>query len=345
MKRVTAFAAVLLITMKLLIPSYAMETEPETVKPNETATVSYSESETVSYSEPETVNYNEPATVNFNQYILRAVMLTEDGGGYYTGKTPKAGLKHTAWEGMDMAVTVGNETVTVDTAQARPSFCSSATYMTLLKALSLWDTDSVISHDAWVNLKPYTVEGRAWAVQKDGVGCWGRANANGPGMAVLAAQLHAGCNTYLPPKDSRLSEDEYFSLWNNIESGDFLKLFWNQYIGAEGKVSESGHMVVFLHFEEFVNEKGNRDGMVYYWSSNGWGYNPDKGYGIAKARLSSIYRAVATHISDPSAFGNAANLMPDNVDSWLSALDGKHLASEKELLTAITGEPVSFHTK
>ena len=280
------------------------------------------------------------AAPDFNQYVLRTIILAEDGGGYYTGREPKEELENNAWEGMDMAVTLEDGAVTVDLTKARPSFCSSATYMALLKALTEWDTESVISYEAWINLKPYTVDDREWPIQADGVGCWGRANANGPGMAVLVAQLNAGSNTYLPPKASCASEGEYFSLWESIEPGDFLKLFWNEYIGAEGDISERGHMVVFLHFEDIIDEEGNRDGVVYYWSSNGSGYKPDKGYGIGKSRLSDIYRAVATHIDDPAAFNNAVDMKPDDVDAWLSALDGRHVASEEELIRAINGETV-----
>ena len=52
------------------------------------------------------------------------------------------------------------------------------------------------------NLKPYTVEDREWPIQADGVGMWGRANANGPGFAVLIEELGVGESTYLPPKTS-----------------------------------------------------------------------------------------------------------------------------------------------
>ena len=276
--------------------------------------------------------------IDFNSCVLQTIRLVENGGGYYTGRKPKAGMTNNAWEGMDRAVILEKGTVTVDLSEARPSFCSSAVYLVLLKALAEWDTDSAISYEAWVNLKPYTVEGRDWPIQADGVGCWGRANANGPGLAVLAEQLHAGTSTYLPPKTSCASEEAYFSLWKSLEPGDFLKLFWNETIGAEGTLSESGHMTVFLRFEEFTDEHGQRDGIVYYWSSNGSGCMPDKGYGIGKARLSEIVRAVATRIEDPAAFNNAAAMMPDDTDAWLSSLDGRHVASEEELIRAIGGE-------
>ncbi len=277
---------------------------------------------------------------DFNACLLRTVMLTEDGGGYYTGRKPTEDFDSNAWEGMDMAVSIEEENVVVDISKARPSFCSSGTYMALLQSLWAWDTQGSLSAEAWESLKPYTVEDRQWPIQDDGVGCWGRANANGPGLAVLVAQLKAGTNTYLAPKDTYSSEEEYFSAWKSLVPGDFLKLFWNEYIGANDEASESGHMVIFLDLEEIVDENGEKDGIVYYWSSNGAGYMPDKGYGVGKARLTSIYRAVGTRIEDPAAFENAKDLAPDNEDPWLSALNGRHLGTEEELLAAIRGEIV-----
>ena len=277
---------------------------------------------------------------SFNSYVLDTIMLADDGGGYYTGRAEKEELDNNAWEGMDQAVILKNGKVKIDLSKAKPSFCSSGVYMALLKSLSNWDKEGKISYDAWKNLKPYTVEKRDFPIQADGVGSWGRANANGPGLAVLVAELEAGKNTYLPPKKSFDSEEEYYEMWKNLEPGDFLKIFWNEYIGADDEFSESGHMTIFLDFEEIVDENGKKDGLIYFWSSNGYGYMPDKGYSIGKSRLSKIYRAVSTHIDNPSAFNKVKDMQPDDVNAWLSALDGKHVASEKELIQAINGEKI-----
>ena len=280
---------------------------------------------------------------DFNEYVIQSILMFETGGGYYTGRSVKPELEQNAWEGMDRAIALENGTVSVDVSMARPSFCSSATYMALLNALSIWDKDSVISYEAWKNMKPYTVDGGEWPIQADGVGCWGRANANGPGVAVLVSDLGAGINSYLPPRESCASDDEYFGAWRELKQGDFLKIFWNENIGydEQSDIGERGHMVVFLRMDEFVNEEGVRDGLVYYWSSNGSGYMPDKGYGIATARLSSIYRAVSTRITDPAAFDNAKSISPDDTEKWLSGLDGARLATEDELLDEISGRKVS----
>lgn len=277
---------------------------------------------------------------DFNSYVLKTIMLVDDGGGYYTGRAKKEELDNNAWEGMDNAVILENGKVEIDLSKAKPSFCSSAIYMALLNSLSNWDKEGIISYEAWKNLKPYTVEGRDWPIQADGVGCWGRGNANGPGFAVLIEELGAGKNIYLPPKDSFDNSEDYYDMWKNIEPGDFIKIFWNEYIGANDELSEKGHMVIFLDYEEIIDENGQKDGLVYYWSSNGSGYKPDKGYGIGKARLSKIYRAISTHIDNPAAFNNAKNIQPDNVNSFLSALDGKYVASEEELIQSINGEKI-----
>ncbi len=314
-------------------------TQQSKVDYNQDGTINASDAEKILVfaAKSGTGEYREENT--FHDLLLNVIGQIPDGGGYYTGRATKAELTQNAWEGMDKAVTIGETDVTIDMNQARPSFCSSAVYMTLLKTLSVWDTEQVLSMKAWQNLKPYTVQGRTWAIQDDGVGCWGRANANGSGFAVLAAQLGAGENTYIAPKKSYASEDDYFSAWKQIKPGDFVKLFWNEYIGANSSDSESGHMVVFLGFTESTDADGKRTGTVRYWSSNGSGYQPDRGYGISETKIASVYRAVSTRITHPEAFANAEKIMPDNTDTWLYSLNGSHLATEKELLQAIS--PVS----
>ena len=273
-----------------------------------------------------------PKEVTFNDYILRTVMLMEDGGGFYAGRQEKEEFEHDAWQGLDQAVILDDGKVKIDMSKANPSFCSSAIYIALLKSLKDWDQDNRISYEAWENLKPYTVEDRKWRIQGDGEGCWGRANANGPGLAVLINELKAGTNTYLAPRYEYSSKDEYYEAWRNIEPGDILKLFWNRYIGADDEHSERGHIVIFLDMKEIIDETWKKDAIIYYWSSNGSGFMPDKGYSIGKARLSEIYRAVATHIDDPAAFDNAKNIMPDDANDWLVSLYDGHLASEEEML-------------
>jgi hypothetical protein len=62
--------------------------------------------------------------------------------------------------------------------------------------------------------------------QADGQGVWGRWNANGPGTARLFSK----------------QESALTSRTLNRRSADFMKIFWNESIGA----AEKGHSVVFL---------------------------------------------------------------------------------------------------
>ena len=138
------------------------------------------------------VTKNDPKT--WNEILLRVIADTENGGGYYTGSKTTAQYPVTTFGAMAEAFAVEEGRPVIDLGKARPSFCSSAVYMAMLKALAEWDRDGVISEKAWENLRPYTVKGMEHPVQDDGCGCFGRANSNGPGVAVLVKELGAGVN-------------------------------------------------------------------------------------------------------------------------------------------------------
>lgn len=278
---------------------------------------------------------------NFRSVLIRNVDLFVDGGGYYTKKEYNPLFVRTAWDGMEQALNLDSGRPAWDMSVLRPSFCSEACYMALLRALSDWDTGGAISPAAWRNLKPYTVEGTAWPVQSDGEGCWGRANANGPGFAVLAARLGAGENLYIGNRSEYATASAYWQRWENVRKGDFVKLFWNRYIGADENHSETGHMVLFLNrVKSYVN--GQRDDIITYWSSNGSGTNPNGGYGITSCRASKIYRAVRTRITNPAAFDRAKEVPPLSRDTWLCALESSRLGTVAELKTAISGGVVEW---
>ena len=173
------------------------------------------------------------------------------------------------------------------------------------------------------------------------MGCWGRANANGPGFAALLAQLKAGESVYIGNRASFATQKAWLEVWDGVEPGDFLKLFWNQYIGADasqkGK-AESGHLVILLSREAAWAADGTRDDILTYWSSNGYGSQPAGGYGIGRCHLSDIRRVVAARVTDPAAFARAREIYPDVKDPWLSALDGRRLATVRELQASIRGE-------
>ncbi|MBQ9346483.1 MAG: S-layer homology domain-containing protein [Oscillibacter sp.] len=316
-------------------------------------TVSNSEEPSVPVSDsiPSTVTMLEPApaqsayeaaaeAIVLRETLLSVIRTVQDGGGYYTSHNTSQNFPRTAWQGIHEAFTLGGDRPAIQLDKARPSFCSSACYLVLMKALLDWDQQGVITEEAWRNLKPWCLDGLEWAYQHDGAGCWGRANANGPGMAVLLAQLGAGESCYIGGQSEYATRAAWLSAWDSAEPGDFLKIFWNSYIGADdtqkGK-SESGHMVVFLGREVSYLDNGTRDDWISYWSSNGSGAQLNGGYGTSRCRASKIRRAVLSRVTDPAAFAKAAVIAPDNTDPWLSALDGRHLATVSELKTAITG--------
>lgn len=283
-------------------------------------------------------------TGSFNDILLKVVSETEPGGGYYTGYNIPEGFDGSAWTGLDAAVDLSGDKPVIDLGLARPSFCSAACYAAVLKALLEWDTESVISREAWTALKPYTLqEGDAGydashPYQHDGYGCWGRANANASGFASLIRELGAGSSFYISPRSGYATEQEYTDAWSACRPGDIVKLFWNEYIGADDSAgaSEAGHLVVFLSLTEAYDASGRRDDIISYWSSNGSGLMPDGGYGAGSCRTSEIFRAVCTRITDPGAFDNAAGISPGDCDEWLAALDGERLGTEEELISSIS---------
>jgi hypothetical protein len=187
----------------------------------------------------------EPATP-WNDAILAIIAGMPSGGIYSAGGTANAALRR--------AVTIREGLIRVDAGKANPSYCSEATYLVFLKLLSQLDGQHRISLDA--SLAKALQPGN----QTDGSGIWGRWNANGPGTAVLFHEQNLG-TSFLDPAMAR--------------PGDFLKIFWNDGIGA----SEHGHSVIFLGTEK----KGGTT-CLRFWSSNlpnGYG---EKTVPIAKAR-------------------------------------------------------------
>ena len=273
--------------------------------------------------------------------VLAAVDSFPQNGGYYTGRKSTPEFKKSAWRAFNEAfnMRLADPRPNFIAKKATPSFCSMATYGAFIQALLIWDKDGVISRRAWFNLKPLVgitdVINENGVNQRDGEGCWGRANANGPGFAAKTESLRES-------KDERyLSDDEWnnHSIWNQAEPGDFMKIFWNRnetsgsdsgaIIGVDSNPDaeqEHGHSVVFLGYDN--------DGNVKYWSSNGPTDDPvNAGYGIATCPRSRIQRVVFTRITNPENFDRAASKMKFNdLNKWLDALNGKRHGTTKELL-------------
>ena len=288
--------------------------------------------------------------------VLAAIDSFPEHGGYYTGGRPNALFAKTAWRGLHDAyqMTVSDERPRFDAWQAQPSFCSSATYSVLIKALLIWDTGHKIKHEAWVNMKPrvgiadeFNPEGLG---QDDGVGFWGRANANGPGLGVLIRELKAGYSFTAyrgamsernkeMPNERYLTDAEWCALevWDRAVPGDLMKIFWNRnesrgsdsgaIIGCNDDRNadqEAGHSVIFL---------GCKDDTVTYWSSNGPGEHPElMGYSMGRCHKNAIQRVVFTRITRPERFNNARKMAPTNVNAYLSDLNGKRHSTTAEML-------------
>jgi hypothetical protein len=131
--------------------------------------------------------------------------------------------------------------------------------------------------------------------QHDGVGVWGRWNANGPGTARLFEELRLG---------------ENFTSIDRAERGDFLKIFWNDQIGSK----EFGHSVVYLG-------RGT-NGSVKYWSSNKKG-----GYGCAEVPLSKIKRTLFSRLTDPAEINQI--LYAPTTENYLASMLTKSSTPEE----------------
>ena len=179
-----------------------------------------------------------PAIGDFNRVTLQAIKSMPEGGGYSGTDATKNKLVLAAREN-------GNG-LTFSPTLARPSFCSGATYLVLLKTLQ--ETGQVTPHLAMTLMVAPD--------QKDGAGLFGRWNANGPGCAKLVADLDCGVN---------------FTSWEKARPGDFLKIWWNENIGGK----ERGHHVVYLS-----HDANN----VRFWSSNQPGGYGEKTVPLAKCK-------------------------------------------------------------
>jgi hypothetical protein len=220
----------------------------------------------------------EPA---WNEAVLGAIGSMPIGGGYATGVDARDALiAAVAWEEGKPALRP---------AKATPSFCSGGTYLVFLIALAQEQRAGRVSlsPEAW---RALMVEGQA-----DGVGVWGRWNANGPGTGRLFEETGVGRN---------------FTELKEARQGDFMKIFWNDSIGA----SERGHSVIFLG----VNS-GKGEEMVSFWSSNQPG-----GYGSKQVPRSKIKRMLFSRLEHPERLENVAKL-PEK-DVFLAGLEEKSVS-------------------
>ncbi len=261
------------IRLMLLTPAYAAGNSSSSVKLKQR-----------DFSTPaklkKTTATAQPQQVAFGQYVLWVIQNKMPAGGGYSATQQT--VNHLA--GNVVCWQSSTKKITVNPLNARPSFCSAACYLVLLQALQKWEQHSgnKLPAAAW---QAFNITEN----QADGHGVWGRANANGPGLAKLVADVGAGVN---------------FTDVALARPGDFLKIFWSPDIGAK----ERGHLVVYLGAEK----KNNR---IYlrYWSAN-----KPEGYSTKSVPLDQMHNIIFTRITTPQNFARVVKL-PEK-DSLLESM-------------------------
>jgi hypothetical protein len=197
-----------------------------------------------------------------NRVILALLNSMPIGGGYAATVA--------ATRDLQSAVQARGGILQVNPSVARATYCSGATYMVFVRAIQ-----SLLPQSAFAG---GLAEALAVNGQPDGVGVWGRWNANGPGTACLFHELGLGHN---------------FTSFEAARPGDFMKIFWT---GAVGR-REHGHSVIYLGAEQ-----KNGVEMIRFWSSN-----KPLGYGEKSVPRIRIAYAIFSRLE-----------MPGNIERFVS---------------------------
>jgi hypothetical protein len=202
-----------------------------------------------------------------NSLILSILHAMPQGGGYLA----TAG----ATRDLQSAVYVSGGRLFVKPAAARATYCSGATYLVFIQAIQSLLPDSLV--------RARVAEALAIKGQPDGVGVWGRWNANGPGTACLFHELRLGRN---------------FTSFDEAKPGDFMKIFWTDAVGMR----EHGHSVIYLDRKPL-----NGVEIIQFWSSNKPG-----GYGVREVPRSRILHAIFSRLETPSNIEDSVALTQKN---------------------------------
>src|ERR1700758_3347417 len=189
-----------------------------------------------------------------NEIILQVIQTMPQGGGYSASNEATTRLAEAARD--------VRGTLAVEPAIAKPSYCSGATYLVFLKALESLNHHAPITGPLADKL--------AISGQPDGVGIWGRWNANGPGTACLFHELQLGLN---------------FTDWNAARPGDFMKIFWNSNVGPR----ENGDPAIFLG-----QSKENGLDWISFWSSN-----QPNGFGLKQVLKTKMAYGIFSRLKYP----------------------------------------------
>jgi hypothetical protein len=204
---------------------------------------------------------------NPNDLIVSLLTRMPKGGGYSATAS--------ATRDLQSAVYVSGGKLFVRLAAARATYCSGATYLVFIQAIQSLSPGSLA--------RAPLAEALAIKGQQDGVGVWGRWNANGPGTACLFRELKMGRN---------------FTSFDEAKRGDFMKIFWTDAVGMR----EHGHSVIFLG-----RKTENGVEMIQFWSSN-----KPSGYGYKEVPRSRILHAIFSRLETPSNIEDSVTLKKKN---------------------------------
>jgi len=215
----------------------------------------------------------------YNRLVLEAITRMPLGGGYSVKSPATANLVAATTFQKDPKGGLG-----LRHATAQPSYCSGATYIIFL------DVVSELVKAGKLKLSPEALAMLPVKRQADGVGVWGRWNANGPGTGRFFHELRLGTNI--------IGLDQ-------AEPGDFLKVWWNEHVGKR----ERGHSVIFLGHEKTPEgEPGIR-----FWSAN-----EPEGMSAKVVPLTKIKRALISRLEHPENLVNLPKLPPK--DAFLASM-------------------------
>ena len=228
-----------------------------------------------------------------NSLILSLLNMMPKGGGY----SATAG----ATRDLQSAVQVREGKLLVRPTAAQPTYCSGATYLVFVQAIETLLPESPGGERL--------ADALAIKGQPDGVGVWGRWNANGPGTACLFRELRLGHN---------------FTSIDEARPGDFMKIFWTDAVGTR----EHGHSVIYLG-----RASVNGVETIRFWSSNKPG-----GYGEKAVPRSRVFHAIFSRLEAPSNIEGAVSLQRRN--EYLAGLIARessiHEALDQSGITEMT---------
>lgn len=176
--------------------------------------------------------------VDYNAMVLDIISGLPTGGGYSTGSAFVSPVVQ--------ASNIGGGRLEMRVYDGHPSHCTSATYALFARLVAVLHNEGriqlSIEQMETLEVKRRLADGSQLV---DGQGPYWIFNSNGAGVAALFKHTGIGINF----RDDKLVY---------ARPGDFLKLFWNDNVGA----SEQGHQVVYLGRRDV----GGRD-MVCFWGS------------------------------------------------------------------------------